>query len=430
MRRVRRLAFRWGAGLRLRAWEARHQGFRPGMLSVVVPVYQVEEYLGRCLDSLSRQRYRNVEIIVVDDGSPDQSVALTRRRRLRDPRIRLVRRPNGGLSAARNTGIAAARGEYLVFLDGDDTVEPDAYRAAVESLTCTGSDFAVLPYRRWVKGRIRPAAPWIRAAHRHARTRLTLAQAPWVLVHAVAWDKVYRRSFWERCGVTFPDGLFYEDQAVSMSVFAKAASFDVLAGDGILWRLRDDRSSISDFKTRAKNIAHQRVAARDSLSVLGLFSTAAVRSERLRQLLNNNLSGFIEHIPEMDDDAWAEFRALATYLADEADDAAGADAAADECSAAGSTVGSGNAGDDRDDPSGHPVVTVWDGVEVRKKVVIALARKERRDLAEAFLAAGGWLLPSAGEPRSLPFADEIAEVVGDRILPQVLPLAVPAGEDA
>ncbi|HEU0256947.1 MAG TPA: glycosyltransferase family 2 protein [Microbacteriaceae bacterium] len=386
---LRRLAARQAIGLRSRLWRAGHRtGYQQGLLSVVVPVWGVEKYLGRCLDSLRAGAYRNLEIVVVDDGSPDGSAAVARGRRWRDPRIRLIRRPNGGLSAARNTGIRAARGEFLAFLDGDDFVDQGAYAAAIRSLHKTGSDFAVLPYRRWRAGAAHHPAPWIRAAHRRGRARLTLSEAPWVLVDAVAWNKVYRREFWQRQGLSFPPGLLYEDQAVSMTVFAAARRFDVLAGPGVMWRLRDDRSSITDDKAHVRNLADQERAARDSLDVLARLSTPDVRRERLRQLLNNNLSGFIEHIPDMAPAAWAAFRSLCRYLADEAD---------------------------RDDTGG-----IWGGVEARKKIVVALARADRCDLAEAFLAAGGW---AAANPAAPP---EVAAACDERMLRPGHPPAVPA----
>jgi CDP-glycerol glycerophosphotransferase len=117
--------------------QVHRRGTVPDLLSIIVPVYDVEEYLDECLRTLRFQQYRNVEIIVVDDGSPDDSFAIARRHQLRDPRIRIIRRPNGGLSVARNTGVAAARGEFLAFADSDDTVPAAGYRAAVESLTET-----------------------------------------------------------------------------------------------------------------------------------------------------------------------------------------------------------------------------------------------------------------------------------------------------
>ncbi len=122
-------------GARIRARRAIHRrGYVPGLLSIVVPCYRVEDFLDECLISLRFQQYREVEIIVVDDGSPDRSGEIARHHARRDLRVRVVTRENGGLSAARNTGIEHARGEFLTFVDSDDTVTPEAYSTAMEAL--------------------------------------------------------------------------------------------------------------------------------------------------------------------------------------------------------------------------------------------------------------------------------------------------------
>ena len=111
-------------------------------ISVVVPVYDVEAYLAPCLQSIARQSERDLEVIVVDDGSADASRAIAERFAERDPRFRVIAQPNGGLGSARNTGVAHARGEFLAFVDGDDVVADDAYRRLLGSLERTGSDLA------------------------------------------------------------------------------------------------------------------------------------------------------------------------------------------------------------------------------------------------------------------------------------------------
>src|SRR5699024_7405658 len=146
------------------------------------------------------------EIIVVDDGSTDASGRLARSWLRRDRRIRLVRQPNRGLSAARNTGVRHARGEFLAFVDSDDVVEQDAYADAIATLTRTGSDFAVMPYRRIGPDGLRVPRDWIGAAHRVRRERARLADVPGILVNVVAWTKVYRREFWDAAGMEFPVG--------------------------------------------------------------------------------------------------------------------------------------------------------------------------------------------------------------------------------
>lgn len=95
------------------------------LISVVVPIYGVEKYLQRCLDSIAQQTYQNLEIILVDDGSVDNSGKIADEYALKDERMLVIHRENGGLSAARNTGIKAAKGEYITFVDSDDYIDED-----------------------------------------------------------------------------------------------------------------------------------------------------------------------------------------------------------------------------------------------------------------------------------------------------------------
>lgn len=113
-------------------------------LSVIVPIYDVEQYLPACLDSLAGQSMKDLEVVMVDDGSPDGSAAIAAAYAARDGRFRLVRKENAGLGAARNTGLAnvSPSSEYVAFVDSDDVVPPDAYRTMVGSLDESGSDFA------------------------------------------------------------------------------------------------------------------------------------------------------------------------------------------------------------------------------------------------------------------------------------------------
>lgn len=100
---------------------------RPALISVIVPVYNIVEYLQRCVDSIRRQTWRNLEIILVDDGSTDNSGALAEKMALEDKRIRVFHKENGGSSSARNLGISHAKGDYIGFVDSDDYIEPQMY---------------------------------------------------------------------------------------------------------------------------------------------------------------------------------------------------------------------------------------------------------------------------------------------------------------
>lgn len=100
---------------------------RPILLSIIVPVYNIMDYLPRCVDSIRRQTYRNLEIILVDDGSTDNSGALAEKMALEDRRVKVLHKVNGGSSSARNLGISIAKGDYIGFVDSDDYIEPEMY---------------------------------------------------------------------------------------------------------------------------------------------------------------------------------------------------------------------------------------------------------------------------------------------------------------
>lgn len=104
------------------------------LISVIVPVYKAERYLDACVESILGQTYRNLEVILVDDGSPDRSGALCDQWAEKDPRIRVIHRENGGAAAARNTGIDVARGDYIGFVDSDDWIRSDMYAIMLGAL--------------------------------------------------------------------------------------------------------------------------------------------------------------------------------------------------------------------------------------------------------------------------------------------------------
>lgn len=118
------------------------------MISIVVPVYKVEPYLARCVESLRNQTLKDIEIILVDDGSPDNCPRMCDEFAEADSRIRVVHKQNGGLSSARNAGLKVAQGQYIGFVDSDDTVDPDMYRSMLEVAQRENVDFVMSDYLR------------------------------------------------------------------------------------------------------------------------------------------------------------------------------------------------------------------------------------------------------------------------------------------
>ncbi len=198
--------------------------------SVIVPAYQVQAYLHACLESVLSQSYQDFEVIVVDDRSPDACGAIADEFADRDPRVRAVHlAQNQGLGPARNAGIERAVGDYLVFLDGDDTLAPGALRALADRVKETGDpDVLVYDYARtyWTGETVRSLA----AAHltEQGPAPFRLADRPGLLrVLMVAWNKTVRREFAEREGLTFPPG-YYEDTPWTYPVLLTAESVATL----------------------------------------------------------------------------------------------------------------------------------------------------------------------------------------------------------
>lgn len=219
-------------------------------VSVIIPVYNAERYIAQCLDSVLAQTLRDIEIICVDDGSTDGSVAILKRYAARDSRLRLIRQKNAGAGAARNQGLREATGEYLSFLDSDDFFEPDMLEKAVAQarqyeaeIVVFNSDqyhmdkttFVPVP---WVilKDDLPPYMPF---SYRQLTGNVFLSFVGW------AWDKLYRRDF-----VMAHDLWFQEQRTTNDMLFVFSAL--VVA----------KRIAVLD-----EVLAHQRRGSGDSLSV-------------------------------------------------------------------------------------------------------------------------------------------------------------------
>lgn len=208
-------------------------------LSVVVPIHNVAGYLPAALSSLASQTLRDIEVVMVDDGSTDRSPVLAAEVAARDRRFRLVQQPNHGLGHARNTGIRHATGEFLAFVDSDDIVPHYGYRTALRTLEETGSDFlSGNEYRIDSRG-ARPV-PMLESNFGLTRLRTSVSEHPSLLRDLLPHNKVYRRAFWEAAGLEFPEGILFEDGPVGIRAHALAKSVDVITTPIYYWRLRED----------------------------------------------------------------------------------------------------------------------------------------------------------------------------------------------
>ncbi|MGW3343080.1 glycosyltransferase family 2 protein [Nonomuraea rubra] len=246
------------------------------LLSVIVPIYNVEPYLTECLKSLAAQTLEDLEVVLVDDGSVDGSRRIAEDFVSRDDRFVLIGQRNLGPGPARNQGIRQARGTYLAFADGDDVVPPEAYELLVGRLAETGSDLACGAVRRLVDGELEESILHEKVFRRpQLCTHITDKQV--LIRDRTVWNKVYRRDFWERAGLAFLSGI-YEDVPVAMQAHVLATSVDMVGEVVYHWRKREEgETSITQRRSELSNLGERLAAIR---------SVRAFLDERAPELLD------------------------------------------------------------------------------------------------------------------------------------------------
>lgn len=205
--------------------------------SVIVPVYNVAEYLPECMESLLEQSFQDFEIILVDDGSTDGSGRRCDEYQNASPdRVRVIHRQNGGLGAARNTGMDASRGDYLLFVDSDDYVSRDTLACLSAQIDRTGADMYVFGYFWLYDTRTVPG----QESRLAGMEPFALKDHPEMLMEQPsAWRRVCRRELYLEHGFRFPDRAWYEDLRTTVKMLTKCRSIVVLPDRLYLYRQRD-----------------------------------------------------------------------------------------------------------------------------------------------------------------------------------------------
>lgn len=179
------------------------------LISVIVPVYNVEKYLDRCIKSIVNQSYTNLEIILVDDGSPDKCGEICDEWAQKEERIKVIHKKNGGLSDARNTGIEIAQGQYLSFIDSDDYIHKDFIKILYENSLKNNADISMCGVKRTDKNED--------ISREVKNENITIVFSKDILerknnIYCVAWNKLYKKSIFNN--IRYPKGKIHEDVAV------------------------------------------------------------------------------------------------------------------------------------------------------------------------------------------------------------------------
>jgi CDP-glycerol glycerophosphotransferase len=230
----------------------------PPLISVIIPVYNVESYLAACLSSITKQVFKDIEIIAVDGASEDASCKILDEMAKREPRLTVIRLDGPGPGKARNTGVTRARGEYIWFVDGDDVISADCLAVIAGHIEAARPDVLFVDYEALHPGGKSEAGHGHSLLGRKTPAHFTLAEQPWATELSMAsWDKVIRREFFLSAAAAFSLEPPHEDVPVSCLLLMEASRLSIL--NHVCYRYRESRAgsaTTSGSTDRHFNIFH------------------------------------------------------------------------------------------------------------------------------------------------------------------------------
>lgn len=220
------------------------------LISIIVPIYNVEKYLRECIDSILIQTYENLEIILVDDGSPDNSGKICDEYLKKDTRIKVFHKPNGGLSDARNYGIKQANGKYIQFTDSDDFLDKDMIKTLYMDIKENNSDVSICSFYA-LKNEVKytDATFEKKIFYRDEAIKVNLLDKE---IRNYAWNKLYRKTIFDR--VQYPKGRLFEDILTLPRIFMQSSKISII--DIPLYYYRQRSDSILHKKTKESEFAY------------------------------------------------------------------------------------------------------------------------------------------------------------------------------
>lgn len=286
-------------------------------VSVVLISYNDAKRLPRAMRSLAAQSLRNLEIIVVDDASTDDTASVVAAAMAKDPRIRYVRldRNSGGCSAPRNRGIAEARGTWVMFCDSDDVYERHAAKNLLWAVEEADADLGCGVADR-VDARTGKVRRWHADLHEPA-VLTTIMERPELIADTISVNKIYRKAFLDNHGLRFPEGVLYEDQLFTIEAYALAQRIAVLEQSVYRWYVErlSDAPSITQRRTEARNAASRIAVNRLIDARLRVLDRADLRRVKDAKFLRHDLSLHMASLIDADElQSRAIMRELADYV--------------------------------------------------------------------------------------------------------------------
>lgn len=282
------------------------------LVSIIIPIYNVELYLRDCIESVIKQTYKNLEIILINDGSPDNSGNICEEYAKRDVRIKVVHKNNGGLSDARNVGLNIAHGAYISFIDSDDIIHEDFIHILLSNLLQSEASISMCDYAEFST-----ITPKIDSIPKNPFELYTgeymldnLYSKSWVPKNVIACNKLYKRAVWS--GLRYTVGVLHEDEYIIHELYAKVHSVAYCPAPLYYYRQRESsitkeisakriQDTLAIFDQRAvffKNRGYDHLFAQNaSARLLNIVLLAITyKNGQARQLLIQNLAAILKEV--------------------------------------------------------------------------------------------------------------------------------------
>ena len=219
------------------------------LISVIVPIYNVEDYLSVCVESICQQTYSNLEIILVDDGSTDSCPTICDEYGKIDDRIIVIHQANGGLSAARNKGLSVATGEYVAFVDSDDWISRNMYAVMMQALLKTGLNIVQVKHTESYGREVEfDYSPTLKYKVIDSKKALHGLYGREFIDYIVVWNKLYKKSLFDN--ITFPVGKINEDEFINYKLFWNESQIVILPYRLHCYRQRPNSIMSQGFNVR------------------------------------------------------------------------------------------------------------------------------------------------------------------------------------
>ena len=214
-------------------------------VSIIIPVYNTEQYLSRCIDSILGQSFTDFELLLIDDGSTDGSAKICDAYAEKDSRIRVLHKENGGVSSARNLGLNEAKGEWVVFVDSDDWISDNCIKVLTEPLRNKEFDIVVGDYRIIGEFPYNLELSLPEGAYHETGITHTFCNGG---IYIMSWNKLYRKEFLLKNQLAFEEGKVHEDEILAFEISCLEKSFYVVKSVTYYYRIREN--SIATIKDR------------------------------------------------------------------------------------------------------------------------------------------------------------------------------------